>query len=148
MKRLSLLKSVVLASGFAAVLVVSTSPALAQPKPALTQAAVAGHQADLEAMLADLAKVQNADTAKSYEGYLSGQLPKYIANHKTLHHGALVAINSGATRRNASAEQQKLADAADKLSETHFPKLAQEMARVEKLNPGLKKQFDQLRTLD
>ena len=148
MKRFSLMKSVVLVGGCAMVLTFSTNAALAQTPPALSHAAVSAHQSDLEAMLADLAKVQTADTAKSYEGYLSGQMPKYVGNHKTLHHGAMSGINSHGTRRNASAEQQKLADATDKLSETHFPKLAQEMARVEKLNPGLTKHFNTLRTLD
>jgi hypothetical protein len=147
MKRLSMFKSVVLASGVAAVLMASATPALAEA-PALTPALVSAHQGDLEAMLADLAKVKSPETAKAYEGYLSGQMPKYIANHKALHQGPMHAFKTGGMKRGWNMNEKKLAEATEKLNETHYPRLAVELDRVEKLNPGLKVKFDELRSLE
>ncbi len=148
MTRFSPFKSAVAAAGLAMVLAMAGGTAHAQPAPALSQAVLKTHQDDLEAMLADLAKVQTPDVAKGYEGYLAGQMPKYMANHKSLHHGAMQAFGAGKLKGKAPPEQAKLAAAVEKLDDTHFPKLAEEMARVEKLQPSLKKQFDLLRTLN
>jgi hypothetical protein len=113
--------------------------------PALLQA----HKADLEAIAGDLVRVQTPAAAKEYEAYLEAQLPKYVQNHKALHHVAVPEFRRVRTSLgNAGNSQQAIADATDKLSETHFPRIAAEMERVEKLNPALKKKFDVLRTLD
>ncbi len=146
MKTTSVLKSSLLAAGI--VLALSSAPVLAQTPEALSTAVVSAHQADLEAMLADLAKVQSPDVAKAYEGYLTGQLPKYTGNHRKLHQVALPGHVGAKRMGRANREQEKAAEAAEKLNETHFPRLAMEMARVEQLNPGLKRHFDVLRTLE
>lgn len=148
MTRFSPFKSAVTAAGLAMVLAMAGGTAHAQPAPALTQGVLKTHQDDLESMLADLAKVQTPDVAKGYEGYLAGQMPRYVANHKSLHHGAMQAFGAVKLKNKAPPEQVVVAAAVEKLDETHYPKLAQEMSRVEKLNPGLKKHFDLLRTLD
>jgi plasmid stabilization system protein ParE len=156
MIRKHVLKSTVLASVFAATAIAagSASAQLGLPNPGISSGAVSlgpavlqAHKTDLEALAGDLARVQTPAAAKEYEQYLAGQLPKYVQNHKNLHHVALPGfrkVKAGA----AQAQQQAVADAADKLSETHFPRIAAEMERVEKLNPGLKRHFDVLRTLD
>jgi len=143
----SLLASV-MAGAVSVVIGLASPPAQAQVGLALSPTVVKAHQDDLEAMLADLSKVQSADTARSYESYLAGQMPKYVANHKALHHTAMPGFVASKQAGKHTADQQKLSDAVDKLSDTHYPKLAAEMDRVEKLNPGLKKHFDVLRTLN
>lgn len=148
MKHVSVLKSAVAASGLAMALAFSNGAAFAQSAPVLSNAVLKSHQDDLEAMLADLSKVQTPAVAKNYEGYLASQMGKYVDHHKQLHHVTMPAFGSAKKLGHAPMDQVKVAEATDRLSETHYPKLAAEMDRVEKLNPGLKKHFDVLRTLD
>jgi plasmid stabilization system protein ParE len=158
MMRKNVLKSTFLASAcMAAALATGTASAQlgGMPNPgAIAGTAVLGpalldaHKTDLEALAGDLARVQTPAAAKEYEQYLASQLPKYVQNHKNLHHVALPGFRKVKAGGAAAAQQQAIADAADKLSETHFPRIAADMERVEKLNPGLKKHFDVLRTLD
>lgn len=147
------LNSTLLATAVALVATLSAGTASAQmhamvPNMVLSRDHVTAHKADLEAMISDLSKVQTATDAKSYEGYLGGQMGKYVKNHKALHHVALAGHWQRKAKGGTNQAEHAVADEADKLSETHFPKLATEMERVEKLNPGLKKHFDVLRTLD
>jgi hypothetical protein len=110
-------------------------------KSSQMQDAYTRHKFDLEAIVKDLGKVKTPEVSKSYEAYLAGEMPKYTANHKTLHRYV-----DPTTSGKPTSEQQKVADDTKKLNETHYPTLVAEMARVEKLNPSLKKNFDELRT--
>jgi hypothetical protein len=147
------LKSTLLATAMAVVATLSAGAASAQmhamvPNMVLSRDHLTAHKADLEAMITDLSKVQSAADAKNYEGYLGGQMGKYVHNQKALHHVAMAGHLERKAKGGASQAEQAVATETDKLSETHIPKLASEMERVEKLNPGLKKHFDVLRTLD
>ncbi len=147
------LKSTLMIGAMAAAATLATGTASAQmhamvPTQVLSRNHLQAHKADLEAMITDLSKVQSPNDAKNYEGYLNGQMDKYVTNHKALHHVAMTNFANLKAKGVVDPAQKSVADETEKLSETHFPKLASEMERVEKLNPGLKKNFDTLRNLD
>ncbi len=148
MKHASLPKWVSLAASVAIATAFAAGAAHADTPPALSTPVLKAHQDDLEAMLADLSKVKTPEVAKSYETYLAAQMDKYTQNHKRLHHVAMKGFESNKRLGRQPVDQQKLADDVDKLGETHFARLAVEMERVEKLNPGLGKHFNVLRTLN
>lgn len=115
----------------------------------LTAELLKAHRDDLENMTRDLARVTNAKSAKSYEGYLDSQMPRYMQNHQRLHALALQPAQASLQAKRPVPESvRRLVAQAEQLDETHFPRLAAEMDRVEQLNPALKPRFDALRNLD
>ncbi len=108
---------------------------------------VKAHKADIDNMISDLAKVGSADVAKGYEGYLGKQMGQYTSNHKKLN-GLIPGLTNAHKIGKVSPDMREAGEEINKLNDEQYVKLNAEMARVEKLNPLLKKHFDVLRALN
>ncbi len=146
MKNPSTLKTTASALALGLALAMSSGAALAQAVP-MTMAVVNAHKADLDNMLADMAKIKTQEIASGYERYLVQQMNDYVKNHKKL--DAAIPSVAVAKRANKFTVEMKTAvDAINALNDNQYVKVSAEMDRLEKLNPGLKKQFDVLRALN
>ena len=122
-----------------------------QPMPDVAdidRALLVAYREDLEAILADLSRVTEANSAKAYEAYFSGQLPRYAQNIRALNRAIRRAERLGRAGKPVTTQARAVIQEDAALTESHVNRIEQAMVRAEGLNPGLTPLFDRWRALD